>query len=73
MSTVKCGKVLGVTSLTEFAHVVRDLVQVLVVLRIGVSFEHRGVFILGAALALTAIASVWLLCPDIKQLKPHSA
>ena len=31
--------------------------------------NYVSVFILGAALALTAIASVWLLCPDIKQLK----
>jgi MFS transporter, ACS family, hexuronate transporter len=31
--------------------------------------NYVSVFILGAALSLTAIASVWLLCPNIKQLK----
>lgn len=38
-----------------------------------VGANYVSVFILGAALALTAIASVWLLCPDIKQLKPKLA
>lgn len=37
-----------------------------------VGANYVSVFILGAALTLTAIASVWLLCPDIKQLKPKS-
>lgn len=35
--------------------------------------NYFPVFVLGAALALTAIASVWLLCGEIKPLKPGSA
>lgn len=35
--------------------------------------NYYSVFVLGAALALTAIASVWLLCGDIKPLKPRAA
>jgi ACS family hexuronate transporter-like MFS transporter len=35
--------------------------------------NYYSVFVLGAALALTAIASVWLLCGEIKPLKPKSA
>lgn len=35
--------------------------------------NYFPVFVLGAALALTAIASVWLLCGEIKPLKPRSA
>jgi ACS family hexuronate transporter-like MFS transporter len=34
--------------------------------------NYYSVFVLGAALALTAIASVWLLCGDIKPLKPKA-
>lgn len=37
-----------------------------------VGANYVSVFVLGAALALTAIASVWLLCPEIKQLKARS-
>lgn len=32
--------------------------------------NYAPVFILGAALALTAIASIWILCGNIKPLKP---
>lgn len=35
--------------------------------------NYYSVFVLGAALALTAIAAVWLLCGEIKPLKPKSA
>ena len=35
--------------------------------------NYYSVFVLGAALALTAIASVWLLCGEIKPLKPKTA
>lgn len=35
--------------------------------------NYYSVFVLGAGLALTAIASVWLLCGEIKPLKPKSA
>lgn len=35
--------------------------------------NYYSVFVLGAALALTAIASVWLLCGEIKPLKPKGA
>ena len=35
--------------------------------------NYYPVFVLGAALALTAIASVWFLCGEIKPLKPKSA
>jgi ACS family hexuronate transporter-like MFS transporter len=38
-----------------------------------VGANYVSVFILGAALALSAIASIWLLCPDIRQLKPRSS
>jgi len=34
--------------------------------------NYYSVFVLGAGLALTAIASVWLLCGDIKPLKPKT-
>ncbi len=37
-----------------------------------VGANYVSVFILGAALALTAIASVWIFCPDIRPLKPKS-
>lgn len=35
--------------------------------------NYYSVFVLGAGLALTAIASVWLLCGEIKPLKPKTA
>lgn len=35
--------------------------------------NYYSVFVLGAGLALTAIASVWLLCGEIKPLKPKAA
>lgn len=35
--------------------------------------NYYSVFVLGAGLALTAIASIWLLCGEIKPLKPKSA
>lgn len=35
--------------------------------------NYTPVFVLGAALAFTAIASVWVLCGDIKPLKPRLA
>lgn len=35
--------------------------------------NYAPVFILGAALALTAIASIWILCGNIKPLKPRAA
>ena len=35
--------------------------------------NYYSVFVLGAALALTAIASVWLLCGTIKPLQPKRA
>ena len=35
--------------------------------------NYYSVFVLGAGLALTAIASVWLLCGEIKPLKPKMA
>ena len=35
--------------------------------------NYYSVFVLGALLALTAIASVWLLCGEIKPLKPKPA
>jgi ACS family hexuronate transporter-like MFS transporter len=35
--------------------------------------NYYSVFVLGAVLALTAIASVWLLCGEIRPLKPKSA
>ncbi|MGH1420296.1 MAG: MFS transporter [Hyphomonas sp.] len=35
--------------------------------------NYAPVFVLGAALALTAIASVWFLCGEIKPLKPRSS
>jgi ACS family hexuronate transporter-like MFS transporter len=34
--------------------------------------NYAPVFILGSALALTAIAAIWLLCGDIKPLKPRT-
>lgn len=34
--------------------------------------NYYSVFVLGAVLALAAIASVWLLCGDIKPLKPQA-
>ena len=33
--------------------------------------NYTPVFIIGAALALTALASIWLLCPKIEPLKPR--
>lgn len=35
--------------------------------------NYYSVFVLGAGLALTAIAAVWFLCGEIKPLKPKSA
>ena len=35
--------------------------------------NYYSVFVLGAGLALTAIASVWLLCGEIKPLEPRPA
>ena len=35
--------------------------------------NYYSVFVLGAALALTVIASVWLLCGEIKPLNPKTA
>ncbi len=33
--------------------------------------NYTVVFIIGAALAIIAMASIWLLCPKIEPLKPH--
>ncbi|MCK0098317.1 MFS transporter [Qipengyuania sp. S6317L1] len=38
-----------------------------------VGANYYSVFVLGAVLALTAIAAVWLLCGEIKPLKPKRA
>jgi len=35
--------------------------------------NYYSVFVLGAGLALTAIAAIWLLCGEIKPLKPKTA
>ena len=34
--------------------------------------NYYSVFVLGAGLALSAIAAVWFLCGDIKPLKPKT-
>ena len=33
--------------------------------------NYTPAFIIGATLALTALASIWLLCPKIEPLKPR--
>ena len=35
--------------------------------------NYFSIFVLGAAMALTAIASIWVLCGDIKPLKPRGS
>lgn len=39
---------------------------------IVVSFNYSAVFVIGAALVLVVIASIWLLCPKIEPLKSQS-